>query len=76
LQNKALTVANEIMNVFNHADPSSIKKCRKLAEKVFGEGWEEKGARIYDEGPKTSNVWGIGQYVLFATLALPRIHLK
>ena len=34
-----------------------------MAEKVFGEGWEDKGAAIYDEGPEKVNVWGIGQYV-------------
>ncbi|KDR78195.1 hypothetical protein GALMADRAFT_245234 [Galerina marginata CBS 339.88] len=60
LQNKALATANEIMNVFNKGDPSSIGKARKLAEQVFGEGWEGKGAAIYDEGPKKANVWGIG----------------
>jgi hypothetical protein len=48
LQNKAIAVANEIMNIFNKDDPSSIKKCRQVAEEVFGEGWEEKGAGIYD----------------------------
>ena len=34
------------MNVFNKNDPTSIGKARKLAEDVFGEGWEEKGADI------------------------------
>jgi alpha-mannosidase len=63
LQNKALTVANEIMNVFNKNDPATIGKARKLAEEVFGEGWEAKGASIYDEGPKKANVWGIGKQV-------------
>ncbi|PPQ95115.1 hypothetical protein CVT25_011658 [Psilocybe cyanescens] len=56
LQNKALVVANEIMNVFNKGDPSAIGKARKLAEEVFGEGWEKKGAEIYNEGPKEVNV--------------------
>ncbi|KAK7679936.1 hypothetical protein QCA50_016882 [Cerrena zonata] len=60
LQNKALTVANEIMNVFNNRDLSSIKDARKLAEEVFGEGWEKKGEKIYDEGAKKAQVWGIG----------------
>ena len=44
------------MNVFNKNDPTSIGKARKLAEDVFGEGWEEKGASIYNEGPKKANV--------------------
>ncbi|KAF7428479.1 Glycoside hydrolase, 38 vacuolar alpha mannosidase [Pleurotus ostreatus] len=60
LQNKALSTANEIMNVFNKGDASDINRARKLAEEVFGEGWESKGAAIYDEGPKKSLVWGIG----------------
>ncbi|KAF8900480.1 glycoside hydrolase family 38 protein [Gymnopilus junonius] len=60
LQNQALAAANEIMNVFNKGDPSSISKARKVAEEVFGEGWEAKGAAIYDEGPKAENIWGIG----------------
>jgi len=34
-----------------------------MAEEVFGEGWEAKGAEIYNEGPKKSNIWGIGQSV-------------
>ncbi|KAF9497318.1 hypothetical protein BDN71DRAFT_1445060 [Pleurotus eryngii] len=60
LQNKALSTANEIMNVFNKGDASDINRARKLAEEVFGEGWESKGAAIYDEGPNKSLVWGIG----------------
>jgi len=52
------------MNVFDKGDPRSIGKARKLAEEVFGEGWEGKGAAIYDEGPQKVNIWGIGQYVL------------
>jgi alpha-mannosidase len=51
------------MNVFNKNDPIAIGKARKLAEEVFGEGWEAKGASIYDEGPKKVNVWGIGKQV-------------
>ncbi|KAJ3503870.1 hypothetical protein NLJ89_g8237 [Agrocybe chaxingu] len=60
LQNKALVTANEIMNVFSKADTASIGRCRKLAEEVFGEGWEKKGSGVYEEGPKKSNIWGIG----------------
>lgn len=48
------------MNVFKKGDLSSIDHARKLAEEVFGEGWEEKGASIYDEGAEKSNIWGIG----------------
>ena len=60
LQNKAITVANEIMNVFNNKDIASIGRARKLAEEVFGEGWEKKKDKIYDEGAERTQVWGIG----------------
>jgi hypothetical protein len=60
LQNKALTVANAIMNAFRKNDPDSLKAARKLADEVFGEKWEERGAAIYEEGPKEAQVWGIG----------------
>ncbi|KAG6862107.1 hypothetical protein C0995_005917 [Termitomyces sp. Mi166 len=60
LQNKALVAANEIMNVFNRGDPEGIREARKIAESVFGEGWESKGAGVYDEGPRNAQIWGIG----------------
>ncbi|KAA1467023.1 hypothetical protein DENSPDRAFT_876986 [Dentipellis sp. KUC8613] len=60
LQNKALSVANEIMNVFYKSDPSTVGAARQLAEQVFGEAWEAKGAKIYDEGAKDAQIWGIG----------------
>ncbi|KAG6826715.1 hypothetical protein H0H92_014762 [Tricholoma furcatifolium] len=59
LQNKALVTANEIINVFKKGDPQAIRAARKLAENVFGEGWDSKGADIYNEGPKDSQIWGI-----------------
>lgn len=60
LQNKAIVVANEIMNIFNNNDVASIAKARKRAEEVFGEGWEKKGENIYKEGLERAQVWGIG----------------
>lgn len=60
LQNKALSVANEIMNVFDNNDPTTISKARKLAEQIFGEGWQKKGAGVYDEGSNGVRIWGIG----------------
>ncbi|PSR71657.1 hypothetical protein PHLCEN_2v12510 [Hermanssonia centrifuga] len=60
LQNKALTVANEIMNVFDNNDLTSIGRARKTAQGVFGEGWEKKQEKIYQEGVKQPKVWGIG----------------
>ncbi|KAJ3559346.1 hypothetical protein NM688_g401 [Phlebia brevispora] len=60
LQNKALVTANEIMNVFSKNDISSVARSRKLAAEVFGESWEKKGEKIYDEGAKRAQIWGIG----------------
>ena len=33
---------------------------RKLAEDVFGEAWEAKGEKIYEDGDKDPQIWGIG----------------
>ena len=61
LQNKALVAANEIINTFDHKNPSTVNKCRKVAEGVFGEGWQAKGEKIYEEGMhKEDLVWGVG----------------
>lgn len=60
LQNKALVAANEIMNVFSKSDISSIARARKLAADIFGEGWEEKHEKVYDEGTEKTQIWGIG----------------
>ncbi|KAF8228013.1 glycoside hydrolase family 38 protein [Tricholoma matsutake] len=60
LQNKAIVVSNAIMNVFDKGDATAVRKARKLAEEVFGEGWEAKGASVYDEGPREAQIWGIG----------------
>ena len=60
VQNKALTVANSIMNVFDHEDLTSIGKARKLAEEVFGEGWAGKGGDVYKEGQLKEQIYGIG----------------
>ncbi|KAG8972660.1 Glycoside hydrolase, 38 vacuolar alpha mannosidase [Tulasnella sp. 425] len=64
LQNLCLVTANKIMNTFDIHDPErTIKECRKIAEDVFGEGWDAKGADIYKEGlgkGKKAQVWGIG----------------
>ncbi|KAG8909592.1 Glycoside hydrolase, 38 vacuolar alpha mannosidase, partial [Tulasnella sp. 417] len=64
LQNLCLVTANKIMNTFDIHDPDrTIKECRKIAEDVFGEGWEAKGADIYKDGMakgKRPQVWGIG----------------
>ena len=60
LQNKAIVTANAIINAFNAGDPSSITRARKLAESVFGEGWQAKGVDIYAGDLLKLDVWGIG----------------
>ncbi|EIN03570.1 glycoside hydrolase family 38 protein [Punctularia strigosozonata HHB-11173 SS5] len=60
LQNLALTTANAIMNVFQNDDPSTIPAARQLAWKVFGEAWDGKAEKIYEEGVERPLVWGIG----------------
>jgi alpha-mannosidase len=50
------------MNVFNKGDATAVRSARKLAEEIFGEGWEAKGERIYDEGAKNAQIWGIGAF--------------
>ena len=60
LQNKALVVANSIINTFNHEDKASIAKARKLAEQIFGEGWAQKGVDVYKAGNVTGQIYGIG----------------
>ena len=57
LQNKALVVANEIMDVFCRGDPADIRNARKLTECVFGKGWEAKADSVYTERGKV-RVWG------------------
>lgn len=49
LQHAALATANEMMNTFKHNDLSTIAKARKVAERILGQGWSEKGADIYTE---------------------------
>ncbi|KAI0270408.1 alpha-mannosidase [Gloeopeniophorella convolvens] len=60
LQNKALTVANAIMNTFYKDDGNSIPAARALAEEVFGEHWEASGEKVYEDGPAEAQIWGIG----------------
>ena len=60
MQNKALAIANEIMNVFHKGDPSNIRRARVLAEDIFGKGWEAKGADVYKEGIEKAQIIGCG----------------
>ncbi|OAX33098.1 glycoside hydrolase family 38 protein [Rhizopogon vinicolor AM-OR11-026] len=59
LQNKALVTANKIMNAFKSGDPENVNRMRGIAEDVFGKGWQAKGDKIYNEGPKSAQVVGI-----------------
>lgn len=58
-QNLALTLQNKIMNTFRNDDPATIAACRTIAEELLGEGWEAKGAGIYDKNVDAL-IWGIG----------------
>lgn len=63
LQNKAIVTANKIMNTFDKTKPEeSIKEARKIAEEVFGEGWEKLREGVYNEGWEKGDtrIWGIG----------------
>ncbi|EGN94808.1 glycoside hydrolase family 38 protein [Serpula lacrymans var. lacrymans S7.3] len=68
LQNKALVTANEIMNIFRRGNSTDIANARKLAENVFGEGWEAKGAEIYAEGPERAQIVSISYCHIVAEL--------
>jgi len=50
MSSKALSIANEIANTFDAGDlERTIPKCRKLCERLFGEGWDAKGADLYKD---------------------------
>ncbi|GAA5929068.1 alpha-mannosidase [Sporobolomyces koalae] len=61
LGNKCLETGNDIMNAFDSHDLSSIAKCRKLAEHVFGKKWQELEDKVYSQGEDSKvDSWGIG----------------
>lgn len=61
--NRALYVANEMMNAFDSKDLESLGKCRKLAEQVLGEGWEKKVEGSRKEGvDEDGTLWGVGHW--------------
>ena len=72
LQNKALVVANDVMNAFNKNEPGSVNACRRIMEDAFGEGWQAKGAGVYDEGDSDANtpIWGIGMSMVHLLLEI------
>jgi alpha-mannosidase len=58
LANLALTVANDIMNAFDGTS-ASIPTCRKMAEKVLGQDWEQRtGAGGWKD--HSGSLWGLG----------------
>jgi alpha-mannosidase len=68
LANKALYVANEIMNVFREGDVASLEPCRKVAEQVLGKGWEAKVDNEAKDGTKQAGtLWGIGHWSVYPT---------
>ena len=49
LSPRALGIANEIANVFDADDlHTTIPQCRKIAERIYGEGWQDKGSKVYE----------------------------
>ncbi|KAF5391900.1 hypothetical protein D9757_001700 [Collybiopsis confluens] len=59
LQNKAIVVANEIMNTFKNGNEEDVRRCRKLAENVFGKHWQAESEHIYKDSEQ-AQIWGIG----------------
>jgi len=56
-----LVTQTDILNAFNSHDLSSIEKCRKLAEEVFGKRWQELEDKVYQQGEDSKvDSWGIG----------------
>lgn len=63
LSQRCLYVANEIMNVFQQGDAESIPKCRKVAEDILGEAWEEKIEKESVKAEKQQGtLWGVGHW--------------
>lgn len=64
LQNRALWVANQIQNTFRKADLDSILRCRKLAQEILGQDWEDHVDSIYDQdvvkGREDVRIWSLG----------------
>ena len=52
------TEAGEL--AFEKGDVQSLGRARALADDIFGAGWQEKGAGVYEEGAEKAQVWGIG----------------
>lgn len=56
-----LSAGKAILNAFDSHDLSSIEKCRKLAEEVFGKKWQELEDGVYKQGEDSKvDSWGIG----------------
>ena len=66
LQNKALFIANEIMNTFRNADLSSVARCRKLAQEVYGQAWPASSSALFAEDANVESkdekalIWSLG----------------
>ena len=63
LGRKSEWAANEIMNVFDAKDLSSLAKGRKIAQSVLGEGWEKQIAKESEKPEKEDgSVWALGHW--------------
>lgn len=54
VRNRAMYVANEIMNVFQTGSLESVRKARVVAEQVLGKKWEDNDDR------SGGTLWGVG----------------
>ena len=60
---RAQWAANEIMNVFQQGELSSVSKARKVAETVLGEGWEKNIQTDSEKAEKQAgSLWGVGHW--------------
>ncbi|CED85351.1 glycoside hydrolase family 38 protein [Phaffia rhodozyma] len=59
---RALNAANEIMSTFRAGDDKTIGACRKIAERILGDGWEKDGAQVWEKGQEKGAglMWGLG----------------
>lgn len=63
LAKRALYAANEMMNVFQRGDVESLAKCRKVAERVLGEGWEKEIEKDSKHATKQNGtLWAVGHW--------------
>jgi alpha-mannosidase len=63
LHHRCQYVANEIMNVFQQGNLESVAKCRKVAEEILGEEWEDAVKKESIKAEKQhGTLWGVGHW--------------